>query len=278
MDAISFVYVGNGTLTASHPFKTFYMDARTDMLYLASELNAVWGNSPARIMGVSFNVLNASPLVMNGLTIKIQNTNLTSLTGFINSEWNTVFYASYTLSGASGWTYFPFAPFIWNGTSNLVIEVCYNNNSISTNSSVIATNKPGLTWHQSLDLPSGSGCTDLTAGSLQANRPNIAFALNILTDIKQNGNQIPDKFSLKQNYPNPFNPVTKISFDIPQKSFVTLKVYDVLGKEVVSLLNDERAGGSYTFDFDASSLSTGVYFYKITAGDFSETKRMVVLK
>lgn len=278
VDAISFVYVGNGTLTASHPFKTFYMDARTDMLYLASELNAEWGNSPARIMGVSFNVLNASPLVMNGLTIKIQNTNLTSLTGFINSEWNTVFYASYTLSGASGWTYFPFAPFIWNGTSNLVIEVCYNNNSISTNSSVIATNKPGLTWHQSLDLPSGSGCTDLTAGSLQANRPNIAFALNILTDIKQNGNQIPDKFSLKQNYPNPFNPVTKISFDIPQKSFVTLMVYDVLGKEVVSLLNDERACGSYTVDFDASSLSTGVYFYRITAGDFSETKRMVVLK
>lgn len=277
VDAVSFVYVGNGTLTASHPFKTFYMDARTDMLFLASELNAVWGNSPARIMGVSFNVLNASPLVMNGLTIKIQNTNLTSLTGFINTEWNTVYSGNFQIPG-TGWIYFPFTPFLWNGTSNLVIEVCYNNNSINANSSVMATSKPGLTWHQYLDLPSGNGCTDLTSGSSQTNRPNLAFALNAITDIKQNGNQIPDKFSLRQNYPNPFNPVTRISFDMPKKSFVTLKVYDILGKEVVSLLNDEKPSGSYTIDFDASMLSSGVYFYKLDAGVFTETRRMVVLK
>jgi hypothetical protein len=253
------------------------MDAKTDMLYLASELTPVWGNDVARINAIGFNVLNASPQMMNGLTMKLQNTALTSLTGFTNSGWTTVYSNNYTITN-TGWVFFSFSPFIWDGTSNILIEICYNDASINSNSAVTATSKPGLTWHQYQDLPSGSGCTDLNGGALQANRPNLSFVLNSIIDIKQIGTEIPATYSLKQNYPNPFNPVTKISFDIPKKAFVSLKVYDILGKEVARLVSEDKSAGKYILDFNASYLSSGIYFYKLEAGDFTETKRMVILK
>lgn len=271
------VYAGGGTVTASHPFKTFYMDSKTDMLYLASELTPVWGTEQARVNGIGFNVLNASPQMMNGLTMKIQNTTLTSLSGFTNTGWTSVYSSNYTITN-TGWVFFYFSPFIWDGTSNILIEVCFNNAAINSNSAVTASSKPGLTWHQYQDLPTGSGCTDLSGGALQTNRPNLAFILNSIIDIKQLGTEIPNKYSLKQNYPNPFNPITKISFDIPNKSYVSLKIYDILGKEIKTLVGEEKSAGKYIVDFDASFLSSGVYFYKLESGTFFETKRMIILK
>ena len=96
--------------------------------------------------------------------------------------------------------------------------------------------------------------------------------------IRENNNNMPDKYSLSQNYPNPFNPVTNIKYQIPKNSFVTLKVYDVMGREVRTLLNEVKASGSYSIDFNASDLSSGVYFYKIQAGEFSQTKKMMLIK
>jgi hypothetical protein len=87
----------------------------------------------------------------------------------------------------------------------------------------------------------------------------------------------PATFSLDQNYPNPFNPSTTISFTIP-KSFVTLKVFDVLGNEVATLANEEKPAGTYQVSFDASLLSSGVYLYKIQAGDIVQTRKMLLLK
>ena len=99
----------------------------------------------------------------------------------------------------------------------------------------------------------------------------------ILTFINEE-NQILYKYSLNQNFPNPFNPSTRIEYEIPEVSFVTVKVYDVLGNEVATLVNEEKPAGSYEVDFDASSLPTGVYFYQLHAGNFSETKKMVLLR
>ena len=82
----------------------------------------------------------------------------------------------------------------------------------------------------------------------------------------------------ESNYPNPFNPVTNLEFGISNLGFVTLKVYDVLGKEVATLVNDIRQPGNYTIEFDGSDLSSGIYFYKIEAGSFVQTKRMILLK
>jgi hypothetical protein len=85
-------------------------------------------------------------------------------------------------------------------------------------------------------------------------------------------------FTLEQNYPNPFNPYTTIKYSIPSQSFVQLKVYDVLGNEIANLVNEEKLSGSYTVNFNASNIPSGVYFYKLQAGLFTETKKMILLR
>jgi len=87
-----------------------------------------------------------------------------------------------------------------------------------------------------------------------------------------------NEFRLLQNYPNPFNPATTIEYSIPENSIVTLKVYDILGKEVASIFNEYQNQGSYIVNWNASSLSSGVYIYKLTAGNYSDTKKMVLSK
>ncbi len=89
---------------------------------------------------------------------------------------------------------------------------------------------------------------------------------------------LPSKFELKQNFPNPFNPSTYIEYSIPGKSFVSIIVYDILGKEVTTLVNSELNAGTYMTEFNASNLSSGVYFYSLRTKDFVETKRMLLTK
>ena len=91
--------------------------------------------------------------------------------------------------------------------------------------------------------------------------------------------QFPPKgFSLLQNYPNPFNPSTTISFEIPEGSFVTIKVYDILGNEIATLVNEEKPLGSYEAEFNANNLPSGIYFYTLSTGNFLSTKKMILLK
>ena len=90
--------------------------------------------------------------------------------------------------------------------------------------------------------------------------------------------QAPKEFSLSQNFPNPFNPVTIISYQLPETGFVTLKIYDILGNDVVTLVNEEKPAGNYNINFDASKLPSGVYYYKMRAGNYVETKKMMLLK
>ncbi len=89
---------------------------------------------------------------------------------------------------------------------------------------------------------------------------------------------IPYEFILYQNYPNPFNPSTNIKSQVSESGFVSLKVYDVLGKEVATVINEEKPSGSYEIEFDATNLPSGVYFYRLQAGSFIETKKMVLMK
>jgi hypothetical protein len=96
--------------------------------------------------------------------------------------------------------------------------------------------------------------------------------------VSQLNSEIPNAYSLSQNYPNPFNPGTVISYQLPVNSFVTLKIYDILGKEVTTLVNQEHKAGTYQVDWNAGSYSSGVYYYKLTAGDFVETKKMMLVK
>ena len=89
---------------------------------------------------------------------------------------------------------------------------------------------------------------------------------------------IPDEYKLSQNYPNPFNPTTKINFALPKQGFVSLKVYDMLGKEVALLVNEVKAAGNYAVDFNGMNLASGVYFFRLESAEFVDTKRMMLIK
>lgn len=101
---------------------------------------------------------------------------------------------------------------------------------------------------------------------------------NLITDVGNEKLTGPIDFYLFQNYPNPFNPKTKIRFHIKHQSYVTLKVFDVIGNEVSTLVNDELTPGAYQLDFDASNLSSGIYYYQLRAGSFTESKKMILIK
>jgi len=107
------------------------------------------------------------------------------------------------------------------------------------------------------------------------------FEMLLALDVRKSSedqNSVPTDYKLYQNYPNPFNPVTNLKFAIPKNGFVSLKVYDLLGKEVLTLVNENKQPGNYSVSFDGSNLASGIYFYKLEAGDFVQTRRMMLLK
>jgi len=136
--------------------------------------------------------------------------------------------------------------------------------------------KDGLTW----EIVPGSPdkiCVYLTHFS------KIVGGKNVITSNKQNESDLPSKFTLDQNFPNPFNPTTTIRYSIPlnksNNSYnVQLKVYDLLGNVVATLVNTSQSAGNYTVNFEANKLSSGVYYYQIKAGSFIQTRKMLLLK
>ena len=112
------------------------------------------------------------------------------------------------------------------------------------------------------------------SGSVQ-----LKSAATTRLNLKVQSPESPKEFALGQNYPNPFNPTTVISFDVPTSSKVTLKVYNLLGQEVATLLNDVQLdAGEQSIQFDASKLTSGVYFYRIQAGGFVAVRKMVLVR
>ncbi|MEJ2618044.1 MAG: T9SS type A sorting domain-containing protein [Ignavibacteriaceae bacterium] len=115
--------------------------------------------------------------------------------------------------------------------------------------------------------------------SLQIITPKVEGRIQAVeTSAADEADYNPHTYKLNQNYPNPFNPVTKINYSIPQTNFVTIKVYDILGKEVAILVSEEKPAGIYLINFNAENLSSGVYFYRMTAGSFTSTKKFILIK
>jgi hypothetical protein len=100
----------------------------------------------------------------------------------------------------------------------------------------------------------------------------------MITLVNERRSEIPKACSLSQNYPNPFNPTTTISFNLLSKSFVSLKVFDILGREVGSIVSEEMSAGNYTKQWNAAKFSSGIYFYRLQVGTYTETKKLVLLK
>ncbi len=114
--------------------------------------------------------------------------------------------------------------------------------------------------------------------SLDGNNVNANGTSWIQWKLGADGNENILSFDLSQNYPNPFNPTTQINYQLPKESFVNIKVYNMLGKEVANLVNSYKTAGNYSIEFNASKLSTGTYIYKIIAGNFTDVKKMLLLK
>lgn len=115
-------------------------------------------------------------------------------------------------------------------------------------------------------------CIDCSGGPLTPQVPVDSLQGRIVSSDPA------ERVKIEQNYPNPFNPTTKISYSLPEASFVTLKVFDILGKEIVTLVYEAKPSGKYEVEFDASQLPSGTYVYRFTAGNFQTTRKMIVVK
>ena len=150
-------------------------------------------------------------------------------------------------------------------------------------SSLAQTSTLLITSGTSVFVPNGAEiCADFFTvefgGSLVAEDPSgICAGASVTGDIEE-VETIPTEFALYQNYPNPFNPGTLIKYQVPENSFVTIRVYDLLGEELATLVNEEKSAGSYDVNFDAGQLSSGFYIYTIKAGNFTSTKKMMLMK
>ena len=113
--------------------------------------------------------------------------------------------------------------------------------------------------------------------SVWVNNYRDTYTYQSITSVKETP-KLPNQFSLSQNYPNPFNPTTQITFTLPKASNVTLTIYNVLGQQIATLVNGKNEPGAHSVSWNALNVPSGVYFYRIVAGDFVQTKKMVVMK
>ncbi len=144
----------------------------------------------------------------------------------------------------------------------------------------------GNTSNGGFDLPAGGGTVVLTQTGIcyYVCVPHAAMGMkgtitvNSATDVKSISETTPNNFILMQNYPNPFNPSTIISYSVPKSSLVTIKVYDALGREVETLVNEQKSPGNYKINFNMGNLTSGVYFYQMKSRYFTAVKKMLLLK
>lgn len=161
---------------------------------------------------------------------------------------------------------------LWTNFYQTIYTYDSNGNIITGNN----TTWTGSTWVPSDNtfvIPFIGGDYSFTGYSI-----NIAYILINTTDVSPDLNSIVRDYSLSQNYPNPFNPSTTISYHLPKFSQVILKIYDLLGKEVKKLVDEQQNAGNYSVIFSASNLPSGIYFYQIQAGNFIQTRKLVLLK
>jgi len=153
-----------------------------------------------------------------------------------------------------------------------------------------STSDSGLVGYWRMDEGTGQTAEDLsfysntatlgTSANPDASDPTWVQANLLIVNVEDviKNNSMPTEFSLSQNYPNPFNPATRINYSLPYKSLVQIKLYDVLGNEVATIVNEEKPAGIYEVEFDGGRLSSGVYFYQLSAANFIETKKMILLR
>lgn len=164
-------------------------------------------------------------------------------------------------------------------------NICYISSLAGASGCIKKSTDAGATW-TTMTTAGTVGIThmefyrsgNIIYGYAVAQNGTVLKLIDNITGIEPVNNILPSEYKLAQNYPNPFNPSTTIEFSIPVSGHVSLKVYDALGKEVASILNDYRSAGNYSEQFVGTDLTSGVYYYQLTSGNFKETKKFMLVK
>jgi photosystem II stability/assembly factor-like uncharacterized protein len=259
----AFVALLAGTGTA-----LFASSVSNNIIYRSTDNGTTWAKADSGLSTANTLVQSGSNLVAGGISgIFLSTNNAVS--------WNQV---SFTVLGSNP----EITGFATQGTT--VFGVAYN--------AVVKGASNGTNWSNiTLDLSLNDSYT--TVAVIDTNlfigtNNNSAFTKDatvwrlstnqIPTGVQELSSKVPASFSLEQNYPNPFNPMTTIQFSISELSIVYLKVFDLLGREVATLVNGRMEAGVHQVSFDASRLASGIYFYKLETGNFSQTKKLTLLK
>ncbi|MDQ3022564.1 MAG: S8 family peptidase [Bacteroidota bacterium] len=271
---ISTVTIGTGTSDESYPLNRFYNYYRWQGLYLGSEI-ATNGS----IRKIKFYQNNSvSGVTSENVRIFLKSTAEQLLpTGTWDTTGMTLVFSGTINSLASpGWVDIQLTnPFYFSSTENLIVSIGRDFQQFVTTYPRYAYTSTSTNYRTRRAQRDAQYPTTLTQNY---NRANVQFELSLLTNVNNNLTSTPEIFSLSQNYPNPFNPTTKINYNLPVTNNVTLKIFDVLGKEVITLVNQKQNAGSYTVEFNGSNFASGVYFYRIEAGEYKDIKRMVLIK
>ena len=186
-----------------------------------------------------------------------------------------------TTNGGTTWT------LQLSGTTNNLSGVSFtdanNGTAVGNYGTIVRTTDGGANWNSQSSSTTNSlwsiSFTDANNGTAVGRGGTILRTTNGGgTFVNQISNGIPEGFSLYQNYPNPFNPKTNIRFDLRKSSHIKLIVYDILGREIATLVDEKLSVGSYEVDWDGSNFSSGVYFYKLVTDGFVDVRKMVLLK
>jgi len=163
-------------------------------------------------------------------------------------------------------------------------DLCFLNDSLGwfafDEGQIVVTRDGGITWATDANAPDGVLCVNFINenNGWAAGKRGIFLSTASYTGIINYSISTSSRFSLSQNYPNPFNPTTNIKFQITNNKYTTLKVYDILGKEIAILVNEKLKPREYEVTFDGSIFPSGVYFYKLQSGEYTETKKMLLIK
>jgi photosystem II stability/assembly factor-like uncharacterized protein len=200
--------------------------------------------------------------IVHALPIQLARFTAAAINNSVRLEWTTIsevnnfgFFVERQVQNATEWIEVPNSFIAGNGTTNQPQHYSFVDRNVGAG-----------TWLYRLRQHDLDGTVNYTE----------PVSVDILTSVE--GKDLPTEFALKQNYPNPFNPSTTIEFSIAKAGLVSLRVFDVLGKEVATIVNEPLNQGSYTKTFSAEGLSSGMYLYKLTAGDFVTTKKFVLSK
>lgn len=229
-------------------------DGRYQKIYAnGNDVYVIWNDTDDET--IYLKQRDTAPLNPNNLSITANEDDHPELTWDANSDTDLRRYRVYRLNGDPDY-------FLVSGTSYVDEDV-----EVSQHGTNIRYHVKAEDWSGNLSNPSNEVSIYGYLGKGFARNP-----------IELNDMDIPKSYALCQNYPNPFNPLTKIEFNLPEDEFVSLKIYDIKGKEVLALVNALKKAGRYSVDFNGQRLSSGIYIYKIQAGNFSAIKRMLLVK